>query len=144
MNPRAAKAKGNLLEDWVVDRLRKSGLDIRAYRQKGSGSGLNKGDIWNDLDIHFECKNVARMQWVETLRQMTRDNVSGLNEVLVWHLPQTSLESTKVVIPWEYFEELLLASRGEKVENPLDVSNLKYRGNQAREAIRLFLKELGE
>ena len=51
--PKSNIQKGKQLENFIVDRLRITGLDTRAYRQKGSGNGLNKGDIWNDLNISF-------------------------------------------------------------------------------------------
>ena len=144
MKPRTSIAKGKLLEDWVVERLRRSGLDTQAYRQKGSGSGLNKGDVWNALDIHFECKNVKQMEWGNTFKQMTRDNISGFPEVLVWHLPNTPLEATRVVIPWDYLEELLLGSKEEKqIDNPLNAPDMRFRISRIKDDLRWLVKQLG-
>jgi hypothetical protein len=115
----SAKAKGNLLEDFIVDWLRNSKLDTRAYRQKGSGSGLNKGDIWNSLNIHFECKNQKQASFKEWFRQIEEENVSNLPAALIWHLPQTALENSKVVIDLWFFEKLLQHYREKRtVETP--------------------------
>jgi len=58
MKPTTAIQKGKQLEDFITDELRASGLDRRAYRQKGSGSGFNKGDSWNSLSfiVMVNCK----------------------------------------------------------------------------------------
>ena len=57
MKTQSAIQKGKQLEEFIVDELRLSGLDRRAYRQKGSGNGLNKGDVWKDLNLCIEAKN---------------------------------------------------------------------------------------
>jgi len=49
-----------MLDSLVGERLVKSGLDPRAKREIGSGSGKAKGDISNGLDLHLECKNQKR------------------------------------------------------------------------------------
>ena len=114
----SAKAKGKELENWVTDRLRNSGLDRRAYAQKGSGSGLNKGDVWNDLNIHFECKNQKKFGGKKWFNQMTDENVSYLKECLVWHLPNTPLDCSKVIIDWDWFEELLKRAEEPRTKEP--------------------------
>jgi len=140
-NPKTNIAKGKQLEDFVAKLLRDSGLDIKARREIGSGSGVFKGDVSNNLDIHFECKNVAKMQWKETFKQIARDNVSGHKEVLVWHMPNTSLNDSKVVINIDYFIDLLLGNTQE-LQNPLDSNELKFKVKNARESIRILDKAL--
>jgi hypothetical protein len=140
MNPKSTKAKGNLLEDYVVRRLIDTGLDHRAYRQKGSGSGLNKGDIWNGLDLHFECKNVKNMAWAKTFRQIDDENVSHFPAVLVWHMPNTSLEDSKVVLDWFFFESLLIAYKGYKP--PTDNPKLKWPLIRLKQAVAEVMKNL--
>jgi hypothetical protein len=105
---RSAIAKGKELENWIVERLRLSGLDTRAYRQKGSGNGLNKGDIWNDLNICFEAKNTKNLALGATLKQVRREALGTQNPVIVWHPPHTSLEDSVVILDWHYYESLLL------------------------------------
>src|SRR3990167_2279673 len=142
MKASSAKQKGKILEEWVTNRLIQSGLDLRAYPQKGSGSGIRKGDIWNSLDIHFECKNQKNFGGKEWFKQMKDENVSHLKEVLVWHPPQVSLDESKVIIDWDYFEELLVGNKGTKsvIENP----NLKWPLQNLSDAIKKVLKVLPE
>lgn len=132
--------KGKELEEWIVNRLRISDLDNRAYRQKGSGSGLNKGDIWNDLNIHFEAKNQKNFGGKQWFKQMEKDNVAFLKECLVWHMPQTPLEETKVIINWDWFEELL-----KKSKEPAMVSldrELKWKLQKGVDILKSIIKEL--
>lgn len=111
MNPRSAIQKGKELEDFVVSRLRATGLDNRAYRQKGSGNGLHKGDVWNDLNLCFEAKNTAKPNLGPTLRQVRRESLGTQEPVVVWHMPHTPLEDSQVIISWQYFEALLVKSK---------------------------------
>ncbi len=117
MKIQSAKAKGKLLENWIVERLRISGLDIRAYRQKGSGNGLNKSDIWNDLNLAIECKNQKKFsnQWSD---QVKKDSLGVQIPVIVWHPPQRPLEDSTVMIGWSFFEELLLKWKAPNLQNP--------------------------
>ena len=106
MKPQTAIAKGKILEEWIVNRLRLSKIDTRAYRQKGSGSGLNKGDIWNDLNLCIEAKNQKNFKnaWA---KQVKRESLGVQIPVIVWHPPQVPLEDSVVMIDWPFFEELL-------------------------------------
>ena len=140
MKPCSAIAKGKELEIWVAERLQKSGLDQRAYPQRGSGSGKNKGDIWNSLDLHFECKNQKAIHWSVWKEQVKSENVSHLREVIVWKPPREPIEGSVVIIDWDYFEELLIGNKGVKPvrESP----NLKWPLQRLKDAINGVLKEL--
>ena len=110
MKAKSAIAKGKELENWIVDRLRISGLDARAYRQRGSGNGLNKCDIWNDLNLCIEaknCKNFSR-DW---FRQVKRESLGVQIPVVVWHTNGVPLEDSVAIISWNYLEELLQAQK---------------------------------
>lgn len=108
MKIQSAIAKGKLLENWIVERLRITGLDTRAMRNSGSGNGKNKGDVWNDLNICFEAKNTAKPNFNESLKQANREAMGTQTPVVVWHMPNTPLENSKVVLDWHYFESLLV------------------------------------
>ena len=142
IKPRSAKQKGNLLEDFVVKTLQDSGLDQRAYRQKGSGGGLNKGDIWNALDLHVECKNWKNFCWKPWKEQMARDNVSNHPEVLIWHPRNTPLESSVVILPLDFFIELLKCrnSPAPVTENP----KLRWPLQRLKQAVQEVLRSLPE
>lgn len=131
-------AKGKLLENWIVERLRLSELDVRAMRNPGSGNGKNKGDIWNDLNICFEAKNTAKPNFNEALKQANREALGTQIPVVVWHMPNTPMDDSKVVIDWHYFETLLL-----KVKNSTPAyQNPDRSANWALENLKNAIKKV--
>jgi len=132
--------KGKELENWITDRLRLSGLDRRAYRQKGSGNGLNKGDIWNDLNLCIECKNQKNFS-KDWYKQAEKESMGTQEPIVVWHPPQLPLEASMVFINWDYFEKLLIKSK-----NPPDIKspnkNLKWKLEKLRQVANEVIKEL--
>jgi len=139
MNPKSNIAKGKILENWIVDRLRLSGLDTRAYRQKGSGSGLNKGDVWNDLNLCIEAKNQKNFSQ-EWAKQAKRESMGTQTPVVVWHPPQVPLEDSVVIIQWCYFEELLLKSKDPELKQPDRA--VAWKVKSAINSLKALLKEL--
>jgi hypothetical protein len=139
MKPNSAKAKGNLLEDWIVNRLILSGLDTRAYRQKGSGSGLNKGDVWNSLNLCIEAKNQTNFKpaW---FKQAEKESLGQQEPVVVWHPPNKPLDDSKVFINWNYYEKLLLKAKEPKSTKP--TRDFRWRLENLKSAIQKVLKEL--
>jgi hypothetical protein len=139
MKPKTAIAKGKELENWIVDRLRISGLDSRAYRQKGSGNGLNKGDIWNDLDLCIEaknCKNFSR-DW---FKQVKRESLGVQIPVVVWHTNGVPLDDSVAIISWAYLEELLLAKQQPVTKAPDRDAQWKIKklAESAKDVIKLL------
>jgi hypothetical protein len=140
MRPQSAIAKGKVLEEFIVDRLRITGLDTRAYRQKGSGNGLNKGDIWSDLGICFEAKNTKNLALNSTLKQVRRESMGTQTPVIVYHPPQIPLEDSVVIIDWHYFESLLLKTQQPKTVNPDRA--LAWKVKSLIQSAKQLLKEL--
>ncbi len=142
MNVKSAIAKGKLLENWIVERLRLSGLDIRATRNPGSGNGKNKGDINNDLNICFEAKNTAKPNFNEALKQANREALGTQIPVVVWHMPNSPLADSKVVIDWHYFEELLLKVKNSTPAYQNPDRSADYALRNLSQAIKKVQKEL--
>jgi len=140
MKTQSAIAKGKLLESFIVDRLRATGLDIRAARNPGSGNGKLKGDIWNDLNICFEAKNTANPNLGPTIKQVRREALGTQIPVIVWHPPQIPLEDSVVIIDWHYFEELLLKTQQPKTINPDRA--LAWKVKSLIQSAKQLLKEL--
>lgn len=117
MKPKSTIAKGKELEKWIVERLKISGLDTRAGRTPGSGSGKIKGDIWNDLGICFEAKNQKKFQqaWFKQARE---ESMGTTEPVIVWHPPQEPLDNSFVMLNWYFFEELLKRRKEPEIKNP--------------------------
>lgn len=107
MLPRSAIQKGKELEDFIAEELRSSGIDPRAQRQKGSGNGLNKGDIWNAAGICIEAKNTKKFYFDGAWHQAVRESMGTQEPVVVWHRPQTPLSDSIVFMKWEFFKEML-------------------------------------
>ena len=140
MKPVTAIQKGKQLEDFITDELRESGLDRRAHRQKGSGSGLNKGDSWNALGLCIECKNQRNFspKWYQ---QAEKESMGTQEPVVIWHPPQKPLEASMVFVSWDYFKRLLLKSKEPpKINQPS--KELKWRIQRLVENAKSVIKEL--
>jgi len=139
MKAKTAIQKGKELENWIVERLRLSGLDTRAYRQKGSGSGLNKGDIWNNLNLCIEAKNQKNIQ-KKWFKQAEKESLGTQEPILVWHPSQEPLENSKVFLNWDYFEKLLKQTKEPEMKN-ID-RTVAWKIRTAINALKSLLKEL--
>lgn len=114
MKPRSAIQKGKELENFVVNKLRWSGLDKQAARTPGSGNGKAKGDIWNALGLVIECKNQKKFPH-DSLAQVAKANVSFFQtEVVVWHPPRTALEDSVAIMNINDLIELLKIKQTKK------------------------------
>lgn len=141
MKPQTKIQKGKELEDFIAAELRTSGLDKRAYRQKGSGSGLNKGDSWNALGLCIECKNQQNfsVKWYE---QAEKESMGTQEPVVVWHKPWTPLEASFVFITWDYFKKLLTKSKEYGNIKEGTPRELKWRVQRLVDAAKSVIKEL--
>ena len=127
MLSKSAIAKGKLFENFVAEQLRKSGLDPHARRTFGSGSGLEKGDVYNSLGLNIECKNTVRFSLNKYWMQSVRDADKGhAIPVLIWHPPNQPMESSAVFIPLDYFLELLKHWKGEITITNIQSNELKW------------------
>ena len=110
MNPKSAKSKGKLLEDFVADQIVAKGIDPRARRENSSGAGnREKGDVWTSMMIcgqnaGIECKNQKTLAIPEWWRQTKKLESLGREPVLVFKFHGEPLETAKVVI---YLDTLL-------------------------------------
>jgi len=116
MKPRSAIAKGKQLENIVADKLKT--VDATAHRQPGSGNGLAKGDISNNLNLCIECKNTTRLNFREAARQVERQAMGYAKEVIVWHAPHTPEGKAVAIIDLDYFIELLKRNAEPKTKVP--------------------------
>ncbi len=107
MNPQSAIQKGKELEKYVVDELGAHGLDNRATRQPGSGNGLRKGDVNNDLGWCIECKNTKNFKYKEAAEQVRREGMGFQKEVIIWHPPGRPLGDSIAIINMHDFFDLL-------------------------------------
>jgi len=139
MRKKSTHEIGKELEEWIAKRLRITGLDKNARFQKQSGAGLNKGDVWNKLNICFEAKNrkVFKMSW---FKQAEKDSLGYQEPVVVWHHPEKLFENIKVVLNWDYFETLLCSAQQPKTENP--DRELRWKLEKLKSAAKIVIKKL--
>jgi hypothetical protein len=145
MKPRSAIAKGKILEEWISERLMNSGLDDRAHRQKGSGSGEAKCDVANNLNLCIEAKNTKNFLANEFWKQVKGDCLMQI-PVVCWHRNNVPLEETKVMIEWGFFEQLLIAwkAANERTPNwqPEGTVIPKWKLTKLKEDINSILRDL--
>jgi hypothetical protein len=138
MKPKSAIAKGKILENMVADKLKV--IDPTAHRQPGSGNGLAKGDISNNLGLCIECKNTARLNWKETAKQVERQAMGYAKEVVIWHAPRTPEDKAIVIIDLDFFIELMGKSKEPKTKEP--DREFRYLLNNLKVVIQKVIKRL--
>jgi len=107
MKPRNAKQKGKLLEKWVAERFRHTGIDPQARPEIGSGSGRLKGDIATKLPITIECKNTKTFKANKFMKQVEKESLGYQEFVVIWHPPYKPMEGSYVMMSYSLFERLL-------------------------------------
>ncbi len=109
-NTKSAIVKGRMLENYVADQIAKYGLDDKATRSVGSGSGnREKSDIDTtmkilDLNAGIECKNQKKLSIPDWWKQTLKLQDLGCEPVLVFKIFGESLSNTKAII---YYDTLL-------------------------------------
>lgn len=141
MNTSSAKNKGRALENFVVQKLRQSGLDPRASRNPGSGSGLQKGDVWNSLGFTIECKNTRKAPGKAEYAQVEREAMGYSIGILIWHPPAVSLEDSRVIMNINDWLDLVKKSK-DKPNIEMPGKDLAYKLRNARRAFMELEKEL--
>src|SRR3990167_3847628 len=113
MKPSSAIAKGKILEEYVAKQIRQKGIDPKAYRSHGSGSGITeKSDIWTSMMIlgrnaGIECKNHSTLHIPEWWKQVEKLESLNREPVLVFKQFGESLGNTKAIIYWNTLLELI-------------------------------------
>src|SRR3990167_1215835 len=137
----SAKNKGRILENFVTQLIRDKGLDNRASRNPGSGSGKQKGDIFNALGWTLECKNTRKCPGKAEFTQVAREAMGYTKEAIIWHSPQTSLDESHAIINIHDFFDLIKQSKEPKTINE-PTKSLGYKLANAKRAIQELIKEL--
>lgn len=96
-----------MLEKWVAERFRHTGIDPQARPEIGSGSGRLKGDIATKLPITIECKNTRTFKANKFMRQVEKESLGYQDFVIIWHPCGVPMEDSKVFMTYEFFEKLL-------------------------------------
>ena len=107
MKARSAHNKGKRMERFVLDYIREN-LDAGAYHPKGSGNGLEKGDIYlPNHDIVIEVKNAHTVKIAQWWLQ-AEEQAHNQMPCLIFRHPQfAETKKTLAVVYFEDFVELL-------------------------------------
>ena len=103
MKARSAHNKGKRLEKIVLDYIREN-LDANAYQPKGSGNGLEKGDVYlPNHNVVIEVKNQAKTQICDWWEQ-TEEQAHNQTPLLIFRHPRYA--EGKKTLAVMYFEDL--------------------------------------
>lgn len=123
MKPKSAQEKGKRFEKFVIEQMEQEGLG-KSVRTPGSGSGKIKGDIFNNLDFMFECKNQKKLNWLQSIDQAKNQAVIGNFSSQKWALivkdartPETDPEVYAIVDLWQFLQ-LLKKNQEPKIKKP--------------------------
>lgn len=111
--PKGRIQKGKDLENYVVERLKFHGLDLKARRSYGSGNGNGcKADIDTIATIlgqaiGIECKHMDKLNVPDAWRQTIKLQGLGYEPVLVIKQTADRYENTKAVIYLDTLFELI-------------------------------------
>lgn len=113
MKAQAAKAKGNRLEKYLLDKLRTT-VEAGAYHPKGSGAGEEKGDIiLPSKKVTIEAKNQKTLSIMDWWEQAQAECLDDNDPVVIFRNPRKAeFKETLVVLELEHFIELLNKSGG--------------------------------
>lgn len=133
-----AKKKGNrgenVFANWLVDN------GIKAWKDSASGGGNNeKGDIGNNLNIHFEVKTVKKIGLMEVWKKATLECQKTHNApVLAIHFDGMPEKEWLMVIHSEHFLELL--NGGSPIETVYDDPKKKWAVQNLIESAKKVIK----
>lgn len=143
MTPKSAIQKGKELENYVSEQMRLKGIDAKARREIGSGSGKFKGDISTDIGWTIECKNTKRFDWASAAEQVRRESMGYQKEVIIWHPPQRPMADSVAIISLEdWFEFIKLKKAGLNKDDILDKREVKYNLERAVSHLKQVVKNL--
>ena len=135
--------KGKKLEKYIAERFKESGLDFRAKRQPGSGNGLNKGDVDNDIGWCVECKNSKNFCWEKTTKQVAREAMGHQKELIVWHPNYRPLSDSVAVLNINDLIDLMVKVKNNRSkEDILDKWQIKNNLNKAVYHLKQVVKDI--
>ncbi len=148
MKPKTAIQKGKALEDYVASQIRAKGIDLKARRSIGSGSGTReKADIDTTMmilgvNVGIECKNYAvakvREWWVQAEKLVYLRRIP----IVAYKLKGESYEDTKVIITLDTFLDMAKRASEPKLmedDNFQQKRDLEYL-KQAIKKVEKYLK----
>jgi Holliday junction resolvase len=146
---KTARQKGKDLEDFIADKLKEKGLDSKARRDGGSGSGnREKADICTSAQLFgrnlgIEAKNRKTLHIPDWWRQVEKLEELGREPILIYKIPRRNPKVHLVSIYLETFLDMLVALQG--VDNTASnvVENYHYDKVNILNSIKYIRQSLG-
>lgn len=154
MKPQSSIAKGKLLEQHIVDQIIAYGLDQKACRSAGSGSGnREKADINTSLtilgrNVGIEAKNHKTLHIQEWWRQTEKLELLGREPILAFKIARDPFEATNVVIRLDTLLKLLQVANStsgielQSDKTPENERQMKWAVENAKSALSKLAKYL--
>lgn len=153
MKASSARQKGKQLEDHIADQIVLLGIDPKARRDGGSGSGnREKGDIITSMMVlgqnaGIEAKNQKTLCIPEWWRQTKKLEKLGREPILAFKQFGEPMEETKVIVYLDTFLRLIKLAEG-KTEAPAQIPitsedrEFKWRVENAKRVLAELAKYL--
>lgn len=146
MKAKSAIQKGKALEDYIADQIRAKGMDHKACRSAGSGSGnREKADISTCVqilgkNIGIEAKNHKNASMKAWWQQTCKLKQLGREPILVYKLRGESLDEAKAVVYLDTLLDLIKYQSEDHEEREGDELQRKRKIEYAIENIKQALK----
>lgn len=144
MQSRSSKAKGRRFENFIVEEIKQMGLGY-ATRTAGSGSGLEKGDIFSSLPWSIECKNqqsTKTLQWIDqTKREAEQGNFDRDKWLLLFRDPREP-EFTTCYALLDMWELLKLLKKDKEPLSKKPDKELKWHLTRLKDSLNQVIKRL--
>ena len=136
MKAKELKAKGRRLENYLQQHF-KANLDFESHVNKGSGAGLNKGDLRiPSHNIVIEAKNATQVSLIKDWEQAKVQALGDDIPVLAIRNPKKAeFQEILIVTSLEHFTDLLRAESGE-----IEVSTkMSYEQRSAHDSLKVAM-----
>ena len=137
-------AKGKRMEKFVLDYVREN-LDAHAYTPRGSGNGLEKGDVYLPKhDVVIEVKNAFTVKIAQWWKQ-AEEQAHNQTPCLIFRHPQFAEgKKTLAVVHMEYLVDLLKGQDNEvTVETTVADYDVRDAISKLETAARTLKKKYG-
>jgi len=146
MKSKSAKEKGRRYENKIAGYIRESGLDLRAGREIGSGSGNMKGDIRANIPFLIEVKNqktIKILNWIDQAKKQAAVGWSPREKwALVFRDPRTPETHSEDYVTIDIHQFLELLKKNSKPIIKSKDKNVKYKIEKMIQAAKDVIKIL--
>ena len=145
MKPKTAIEKGKRFEKLVSAEIEAEGLG-KSVRTPGSGSGKIKGDLFNNLQFMFECKNQKTIHFLDWVDQAKEQSKIGNQWKEKWALitfdPRTTETNPSIYATIDLWEFLKLLKKDKEPLIKEPDKSMRYDLEHLKSIANKVLKQL--